>query len=271
MNELQDVLESLENCRVYDLGMEFFVGMPRRMSAPPFTFSLLRCHKYSSNPNEYSSAACFFSMGGHTGTHIDAFNHVAKDGHVYGRDEIVFEHESYHEGVKLGSIDETAPIIRRGILLDIPQMRGVGVLEPIDEISSEDLKQTEALENVQIGKGDVVLIRTGWAKYWSEFPSRFNEPDNIVPGINISAGKLLIERQVSLTGSDTTAYEKADQTKLGVHILFLNEFGIQIMENLHLEKLAEDRVYEFVFIALPLKIRGGTASPIRPIAVAYKS
>ena len=271
MDSLQDILEALKDSKVYDLGTEFFVGMPRRTSAPPFSFSLLRCHKSSPNPKNFSSAACFFSMGGHTGTHIDAFNHVAKDGRVYGRNESVFEHESYGEGVALGSIEETPPIIQRGILLDIPRIKKVDVLNPNDVVSAEDLSRAEKIENVQIGEGDVVLIRTGWMRYWKESPSRFNSPDDVVPGMGISAGKWLMDRQISLTGSDTTAYEKVDQTKLALHTLFLNGLGIQIIENLYLEQLAKERVYEFIFISLSLKIRGGTASPIRPIAVVCEA
>ncbi|MBP1724273.1 MAG: putative cyclase, partial [Deltaproteobacteria bacterium] len=75
------------------------------------------------------------------------------------------------------------------------------------------------------------------------------------------------KHKIAFTGSDTTAYEKTPTHDLPVHVCLLTRNGIQLMEMLNLEELAKDRVYEFLFVVLPLKIIGGTASPIRPIAI----
>ena len=72
---------------------------------------------------------------------------------------------------------------------------------------------------------------------------------------------------MAFTGSDTPAYEKTPARGLAVHLALMVDSDIQIIEMLDLEELARDRVHEFVFVALPLKIQGATASPIRPIAI----
>jgi kynurenine formamidase len=88
-----------------------------------------------------------------------------------------------------------------------------------------------------------------------------------VPGLTLEAAQFLVEAGMRLTGADTTAYEVVPTKSMEVHIFLLAEQGIQIMEMLNLEELAQEKVYRFVFIAIPLKIRGGTGSPIRPIAI----
>jgi kynurenine formamidase len=89
----------------------------------------------------------------------------------------------------------------------------------------------------------------------------------IAPGVNQEGAQWIADHGVSLTGNDTSAFEKMDRTHKQVHILLLARRGIQIMENLYLEELARDAKWEFIFVALPLRIRGGTGSPIRPIAI----
>jgi kynurenine formamidase len=80
--------------------------------------------------------------------------------------------------------------------------------------------------------------------------------------------KFLAGKKISFTGSDTTAYDKVPPHYLPCHVILLVENGIQIMEMLNLEELSRKRIYTFLFVALPLKIRGGAGSPIRPIAIA---
>jgi len=189
----KEVEQAFTQARIYDLSVEFYVGMPRRMTVPPFSFSLIRAHGDAPDPLRHSSAACLFSMGGHTGTHIDAFNHIAEGGRVYGHPESIFEHESYGSGVLIGAIDETPPILRRGILLDIPRVRGVDFLGPKDMATPDDFRAAEQVENVQVREGDVVLVRTGWMHWWTEDPQRCNAPVDVIPGVGLSTAEWLAE------------------------------------------------------------------------------
>jgi kynurenine formamidase len=85
--------------------------------------------------------------------------------------------------------------------------------------------------------------------------------------VTLEAARFLVEAGMRLTGADTTAYEVVPTKSMEVHVFLLAEQGIQIMEMLNLEELARERIHCFVFIVIPLKIKGGTGSPIRPIAI----
>ncbi len=97
--------------------------------------------------------------------------------------------------------------------------------------------------------------------------------DSGVPGPDVSAGEWLAHMGASVTGHDSMAYEHlvpgAGHALLPVHRILLVEHGIHILENVNMEELAANRVYEFLFVCLPLKLAGGTGSPVRPIAVAF--
>jgi kynurenine formamidase len=88
------------------------------------------------------------------------------------------------------------------------------------------------------------------------------------PGPQIAGARWLSERGVVAAGSDTVAFELLPDPEMPVHVHLLVESGIHIVEALNLEELSQQRVYEFVFVAAPLKIVGGTGSPIRPLALA---
>jgi kynurenine formamidase len=110
-----------------------------------------------------------------------------------------------------------------------------------------------------------VLLRTGWAKYFSD-PAKFIDEVR-GPGPGVAGARWLSERRVFAAGSDTVAFEKVPDPGMPVHVHLLVESGIHIIECLNLEELAAAGVSEFLFVALPLKIRGATGSPVRPVAI----
>ena len=122
--------------------------------------------------------------------------------------------------------------------------------------------------NVDIGKGDVVLIRTGWGRLWTVDNARFIKGE---PGIGLDAAEFLVRRNVMIVGSDNWAVEVRPYPDkdlfLPVHGFLLNANGVYLIENLDLEELARDKAYEFAFIVEPLKLKGGTGSSVAPIAV----
>jgi kynurenine formamidase len=210
---------------------------------------------------DVSSAAEAIALGGHVGTHIDALCHFSKGGKVFGGVEVV---QSYAGGVGQLSIDTVGPIVRRGVLLDVAGHKGVDVL-PVDcVIGPELLEAVTTRRNIAIRPGDVVLIRTGWARYWDDPRKFIAEVQG--PGIDEASARWLSAKGIFAGGSDTIAFEFVP-SNMPVHAHFLVEKGIHIMEALDLERLAADGVTEFAFIAIPLKLEGGTGSPIRPIAV----
>ncbi len=87
------------------------------------------------------------------------------------------------------------------------------------------------------------------------------------PGVNLEAAEWLSARGIFAAGADNLAFEATPTARFPVHIHLLVERGIHIIEALNPEELARDAVREFVFVAAPLKMSGGTASPIRPFAL----
>jgi kynurenine formamidase len=150
----------------------------------------------------------------------------------------------------------------------VPGYRGVDALSGADADTGDELASVAAHQGVEVGRGDVVLIRTGWLKHWDD-PAAFRGDDTGEPGPDASAAEWLAARQIRATGSDTIAYEArpVGQSALSAHAILIPRHGIYIMEMVNCEELARDRVYTFLFVTLPLKLRGATGSPVRPIAI----
>jgi len=127
------------------------------------------------------------------------------------------------------------------------------------EVTPEHL---EAARKVEIGEGDVVFLRTGWARYFENAAKYVN--NTRLPGPKLDGAKWLSDKKVFAVGSDTVAFEKVPGMEVHRHLLV--DCGIHIIEVLNLEELARDHVHEFLLVAAPMNIRGGTGSPVRPLA-----
>ncbi|MCF8111116.1 MAG: cyclase family protein [Desulfobacteraceae bacterium] len=265
---ISDYIENLlEKARVFDLGQPIYPGMPHHPNQPPFGYVLLKKHgDITAGDQETSFLNDLFMMGGHTGTHLDAIGHVACSNKVYGDTEIS-DFQDYQNGLGKFGIDETGPIVRRGVLLDIAAGQGADVLPNDFGIDEREITEASSRQGVEIQKGDAVLIRTGWIRYWED-REKYLSVKHGVPGVVESGARFLASKQAGFVGSDTTAFDKVPPHHLPCHVILLKENGIQIMEMLNLEELSANGIYEFLFIALPLKIRGGAGSPIRPVAIA---
>ena len=262
---MDQLLELLSGANVYDLAQPYFVGMPHHPVHPPFLFGLVKQHGEYVGPNGNSSASDAIALGSHVGTHIDALCHFSCGGKLYGGEEAAGV-QSYAAGLRRFSIDTVPPILRRGVLLDIAGLHGVAALAADFEITPGDLEAAVRAQAVEIRRGDVVLLRTGWAAYFSDAAKFISSVHG--PGPAIGGAQWLSDRGPYAVGSDTVAFEKVPDPSMPVHVHLLVDSGVHIIECLNLDELAAARVYEFVFLALPLKIVGATASPIRPVALA---
>jgi kynurenine formamidase len=249
----------ISQTKPYDLAQPYFMGMPHFPTHSPFLYGLTKVHGEIPLPDGGSSAADVITMGGHAGTHMDALNHFSCAGKLYDGHDVVSV-QSYTGGVRHLSIDTVDPIARRGVLLDIAGLLGVDALDADTVITPEHLAQCR----VEIEAGDVVLIRTGWSRYFRD-PAKYASALRM-PGVELAGARWLSERRPYCVGSDTLAFERMPSPKMAVHVHLLVESGIHIIENLNLEELARDGIREFLFIGAPLKIEGGTGAPIRPMA-----
>ena len=265
---MTDLFARLQRSRIYDLAQPYFVGMPHFPTHPPFLFGLTKKHGDMVSESGASSSSDAIALGSHVGTHIDALCHFSCNGKLYGGVEAKTI-QTDAGGVQRHSVDTIAPIVRRGVLLDIAGHLSAEELPPDFNITPEHLESAAKAETVEIHNGDVVLLRTGWARFWSDSARYITGGHGTTatgPGPELEGARWLSKRGVFAAGSDTVAFERVP-SPMAVHVHLLVESGIHIIEALNLEELARDRVYEFVFVAAPLKIRGGTGSPIRPLAL----
>jgi kynurenine formamidase len=257
-----------QGTRTIELGQPLFTGMPCSPNHPGFRMSLTRRHGDMTRPDGGSASSEMLITGGHVGTHIDALAHVSHDGKLHGG----VDAETAQRGgrfVEHGA-ERIPPLITRGVLLDIAAVHGVDVLAPGYGVTESDLLAAADRAGVRPGPGDVALVRTGWARHFSE-AARYLGHDSGVPGLTEDAAAWLADTGVVATGADTTAYERIPAGEghrvLPVHRLLLVEHGIHIIEHLNLEDAAAAGLTEFLFVLTALRIVGGTGSPIRPVAV----
>ena len=246
------------NQRAYDLGQPYFTGMPHYPTHPPFLYSLTKKHGDFVYPGGVTSAADAIAMGTHVGTHIDSLSHFSCNGVFFGGRKV--DHSYEHGMAELG-VDTIAPIVRRGVLLDIAGLEGTDALPTDFEVTAEHLERALKAE---IRVGDVVLLRTGWARFFADSTRYVN--GLVAPGPGIDGARWLSARGVFAVGSDTVAFEKSPDPGMPVHAHLIVESGIHIIEVLQLEELARDGVYEFLLVGAPMNIRGATGAPIRPLA-----
>ncbi len=207
----------------------------------------------------------------HSGAHVDALAHmtVGDDMHWYGGGSADAHLTDF--GPTYLDASTLPPFFTRGVLLDAAGHRGLDCLPKGSPIDAAELEAIAAAEGVEVRAGDVVVIRTGYMSLW---PDAEAMAAHKTPGPDVSAARWLLERGVVATGTDTETYEVQPAPDPGptgnpqpVHTLLLIENAIYLMESLDLETLARERVYEFLFVALPLKIRGATGSMVDPVAV----
>jgi len=258
----------LADARVYDLSQPLQQSIPVSPNHPGFRMALLRRHGDMVRADGSSASNELIVMGAHTGTHIDALCHVSLNGLLYGGQDA---NEAQKGGLFSVLGMDTVPIVFcRGVMLDIPALLGVEVLGAGMPITSEHLSKACERQGVEVSPGDAVLIRSGWPKYWNDSET-FVGLSGGVPGPDESAAAWLTNRRVRVTGAETIAYEciypGRGHSLLPVHRKLLVESAICIIESMNLTELARENVSEFLFVLTPLKIVGGTGSPVRPIAV----
>ncbi|MBI3965698.1 MAG: cyclase family protein [Chloroflexi bacterium] len=268
MLEIELLTQVARNGRVYDLEQPRVMGMPISANHPPYTMALMRRHGDEVRPDGVSSANELVTMGCHNGTHFDALGHVSKDGTCHGG-LVAADIQRGAKGLTKLGIETVAPMVCRGVLLDIPAIRGVTCLDAAEEVTADDLEAACQRQGLRIESGDAVLIRTGWAQHWAD-KERFKGGGIGTPGIGAAGGRWLAERGIRIGGGESITFEQVVhwRAQLPVHAIFLVEHGIHIIEVMNLEELARDGVHTFLFVALPLKFVGATGSPVRPVAIA---
>jgi kynurenine formamidase len=256
---------------IFDLGRPLFVGMPQSPNHASFQMALARRHGDTVRADGSSAAAEVIVTGAHVGTHIDALSHVSYQDCLYGGERASQAQSGGRFSVH--GVETIDPIVRRGVLLDIPAVLGLESCEPGYEITVADLERAVSAQGTEIRSGDVVLVRSGWGVHWGD-RERYLGAAIGVPGVGEAGAVWLADHEIFAAGADTIAFEHLapgqGHALLPAHRVLLVERGIYIVEALDLEGLASAAAFEFVFILSPLKVVGGTGSQVRPIALVAR-
>ena len=228
---------------VHELSHVFENGMPQYFAVPPFLHVFQRRLGDIVRPGGLTIASDLLVAPIHAGTHVDAPAHVSP---------------MPVEGTPPGA-DTIPPLVTRAVVLDC---RDAGVTE----LGVAEVEQALDRAGTDVRPGDVALVATGWEARWSDGEYATLAAVGEAPGLGVEAARRLADSGVIAIGADTATLEPAS-TQLGVHRLLLHERGVYIIENLRLSTLLDEGVSELAFVALPLRIAGGTGSPLRAIGV----
>jgi len=213
----------------------------------------------------FDRISVYYHGGAHT--HIDALSHRLFDGKIYngfGPGEVTIE-----AGAKKGSIYTAHDgIVTRGVLFDLPALKGVPFLAPGTRIFAEDLEAWEQKAGVKVGAGDALFIRTGrWVRQAQTGAA------NDTSGFDASVIPWLKKRDVAVLGSESALDARPSSEGLGlaVHDFAIAFLGIHVIDNCNLTALADAAAarkrWTFQLVVAPLPIRAGTGSPVNPVAV----
>lgn len=267
-------LSLVKQGRVLSLGHPIFVGMPGRQAThgPFFYWNSQRVYDHrppvrTETKNKFGAALCRLETVDHLGTHLDALNHISHDNKLYNGVD-AFQNTLTSGSLKLG-VDTAPPIVTRGILVDVAPGKD-GLMEKGRPITVEMTESFLREHHLSVGPGDSVLFHTGVSRLWHQ-TERYNEYYENGPGIGYPLARWLGERDVAVTGSDTPSTEvcppEIPGTRLPVHQYLITKCGIRLLDNLKLDDLAAQGIYEFLFVCAPLRIKGATASPVSPLAL----
>ncbi|MBZ0293507.1 MAG: cyclase family protein [Anaerolineae bacterium] len=274
-----DMLGLVRSGTVYSLSVIFEEGMPVPGPMVPYTLTPRLRHGDLDDIHPASAAAEAITMAAHTGTHIDALCHIGEhqnangqpdasgDVHLYagpGQTVPASKHVNF-QGQLHHTIVDMPPIITRAVLLDVARYKGVDVLPDSYAISAADIEATQAAQQTQITPGTAVLLRTGFYQHLRDHNPAYA---NAIAGLSLEAARCLFDQGMILAGADNMTVEAMPPSNHAVHRFLLVHNGVTHLENLYLEELAAQQVYEFLLIVTPLRLKGSTGSWVHPIAIA---
>jgi kynurenine formamidase len=274
-----EFFQLIKTGRIYSLSVVWQEGIPVPGPMVPYTLTPRMRHGDLSEITPASAAAEVITMSAHTGTHIDALCHIGERQDADGNPNPLLEVRLFNGvertvraddtvdlyGQNHLSISEMPPIVTRAVLVDIARFKQVDVLPNAYAIPAHEIEQALAAQKTVIQPGTAVLVRTG---FYQHLVARNPAYQHEIAGISLDAAKWLHQQGMILAGADNMTVEAVPPMDHPVHRYLLVHHGITHLENLFLEELAAQQVYEFLLIVTPLRLQGSTGSWVHPIAIA---
>ncbi|HKJ00700.1 MAG TPA: cyclase family protein [bacterium] len=261
--------------RLYDLSQTIETGAPRmRPVQTPYVITHgttwrdgIRRRRALGATNDAGSNLERVEMTMHVGTHIDALGHFSIGERLYNG--FAAAESMTDQGLVNLGIEHAPPIITRGLCLDVSGLDGGAFLEAGRAVGAADIEQAMQHTSLTAAPGDVVFVHTGWGRFFMADNDRYTAGE---PGIDEAAARLLTSWDVVAIGADNMAVEALPGTEhptklMPVHQHALAEAGVYLIENLVLDALVRDGVTAFCLLLLPVKFKGATGCPVRPVAL----
>jgi kynurenine formamidase len=276
-------LNHLTQARVLAAASEVRLGRTATLAAPvesrvsldnpePAVHQMISPAGDQADPGGLSFAMDRLAMNVHgdADSHIDALCHVIYRARLYN-------------GVAADTVTAAGPselsievardgIAGRGVLLDIPRLRGVPWLEPGEHVTAEDLAGAEEAQHVRVGQGDLLFVRVGHRKRRNELGPW--DAAHARAGLHPTALEFVAERRVAVLGSDSnndTFPSTAEGVAFPVHVLAVNAMGLHLLDYLQFDGVVplceEAGRWSFFCVIAPLRLPRGTGSPVNPIAI----
>src|SRR5262245_28120209 len=280
--KVRHFIRDVTGARVFDLAPVWDENSTIASVNPPYSMFLNATHSstfgtFGDGKLSFTSEIQQFS-GQHGAPSIDAIGHIGREGKLFGGVD-AFAATADTRGIGRSGVGANLDIahypngrlVTRGVMLDVARFIN-GNLTPLPdqfEITAQHLDRTAKAQKVDLERGDTILIRTGWGQYFSA-NSDLYKGDNS-PGPGVDGARFLVQAGAAAVGADTLTFEQRPPIFMPgtpqfqvfpVHMLLIADNGINIIENYFLEELADARVYEFLLVVPPLKIRGGTGSAL---------
>lgn len=269
----QSFIDSVRKARIIELNFTWDRNSPLLGLNPPYSLGLHTSHRQTKGaiPGGIAFAAdMMFFSGQHGAPTIDALGHISDNQKFFGGMDA--ESSEGASGLLALGIENYPKdkLVNRAVLLDVARAKGVESLAAGQEITAADLEATAKSQGVEIRQGDSILIRTGYGKFFEADRAKYM---GLRPGPGESAARWLASKKVFLVGDDQMSFEVVPQqgTVFPAHRILIADNGIYIVENLNLEELArilaEEKIYEFVLVLNPPRIRGATGAAVNAFAL----
>jgi len=288
-------IKKVLDAKIIDLSHTWDENSPIASVNPPYSMSLNATHSSTRGTFDPDGQLSFTSeiqgwSGQHGAPSIDAIGHIGHNGKLFGGVDAAAS-TSDTRGIGRSGVGAHLDIahypvdllVNRGVLLDVARfVMGNGdplpASGPDSQVTDKVLEATAKRQRVRLSKGDTVLIRTGWGKYFASSPATYAGASSA--GVVLSGAKFLLKNGARVVGDDTLTFEARPPLAFPpevplfqvfpVHMLVIADNGVNIIENFNLEGLSEAGEYEFVLVVPPLRIRGGTGSALRSFALVGK-
>jgi kynurenine formamidase len=284
-------IRQVTKARIFDLSHTWDENSPIASVNPSYEMHLEATHQNTRGAFSDGGKLSFTSevqhfSGQHGAPSIDAVGHIGRNGKLFGGVDAA-QSTSDPRGIGRDAAATGAHLdinhypvellVNRGVLLDVGRLIN-GNDAPLADtvnITGEMLAATARRQGVKLERGDSVLIRTGWGKYFADDPKTYAGVTSA--GVGVDGAKFLIRSGARVVGNDTLTFEfrppvvgafgQPDFEVFPVHMLVITDNGINIIENFNLDAIAAAGEYEFALVVPPLKIRGGTGSALRSFAL----